>query len=107
MKQLHPVLMAIVLIACLSSSGWSQASTNPMKIYLHGGASIPQSDFGDVFKLGYHGGGAIGLALMPGFEAVVRVSYHSFDPDVEGDVEFEGGRFTALLFGNDTAPNES
>lgn len=98
MKKLLTYVVAAMMIA---SCAQAQNIIKPLNLYLKGGVSLPQSDFESGHKMGYQGGAAIGLRLLPALEAIGCISYHSFSPDWLDDANADGGRFSVLMYGGE------
>ena len=101
-----------VLIVGLASIASAQLPSKPFSLYIQGGASLPQEDFKDVYKLGYHGAGGLGISIFPKVEAVGRVSYHKHSLEsvpsllgVDSSVDVDGGDLTMLMYGADLKLN--
>ena len=102
----------IALIIGLASTASAQLPSKPFSLYIQGGASVPQEDFSDLYKLGYHGAGGLGISIFPKVEAVGRVSYHKFSPEsvasllgVDSPIDVDGGDLTMLMYGADLKLN--
>ncbi len=96
----------IALIVGLASTASAQLPSKPFSLYIQGGASLPQEDFKDVYKLGYHGAGGLGISIFPKVEAVGRVSYHKHSLESvtsllgdDSQVDVDGGDLTMLMYG--------
>ena len=105
-------VLILALTAAIAASAAGQTPSKPFNLYLQGGASLPQEDFKDVFKMGYHGAGGLGISIFPKVEAIGRVSYHKnplesasslFGDDSPTDIE--GGDLTMLMYGADLKMN--
>ncbi len=101
-----------VLIVGLASTASAQLPSKPFSLYIQGGASLPQEDFSDLYKLGYHGAGGLGISIFPKVEAVGRVSYHKHSPEsvadvlgVDSPIDVDGGDLTMLMYGADLKLN--
>ena len=102
----------LILIVGLASTASAQLPSKPFSLYIQGGVSLPQEDFKDVYKLGYHGAGGLGISIFPKVEAVGRVSYHKYSPEsvtsmlgVESPIDVDGGDLTMLMYGADLKLN--
>ncbi|MCK4372506.1 MAG: outer membrane beta-barrel protein [candidate division Zixibacteria bacterium] len=102
----------LILIVGLASTASAQLPSKPFSLYIQGGVSLPQEDFGDLYKLGYHGAGGLGISIFPKVEAVGRVSYHKYSPEsvtsmlgVESPIDVDGGDLTMLMYGADLKLN--
>ena len=100
------------LIVGLASTASAQLPSKPFSIYIQGGASVPQEDFGDRYKLGYHGAGGLGISIFPKVEAVGRVSYHKYSLEsaasllgIDSPDGVDGGDLTMLMYGADLKLN--
>ena len=99
--------LCIVLVFAI---GASAQISKPFTVYAGGGMSLPMSPdgFKDVQKTGYHGTVGLGFNVIPMFQLVAKIEYHSFTADQTeyslalGTTEdVEGGTFTPLMFGAD------
>ena len=102
----------LILIVGLASTASAQLPSKPFSLYIQGGVSLPQEDFKDVYKLGYHGAGGLGISIFPKLEAVGRVSYHKHSLEslpsllgVDSPADVDGGNLTMLMYGADLKLN--
>ncbi len=102
----------VALIVGLASTASAQLPSKPFSLYIQGGASLPQEDFKDIYKLGYHGAGGLGISIFPKVEAVGRVSYHKYSLEsaasllgIDSPVDVDGGDLTMLMYGADLKLN--
>lgn len=73
MKKVLLTLGLLLLCAAFASAQVSK----PFSAYVGGGLSLPQGDYGDYYKTGYHAMGSIGFGLMPMIQGIGKVEYHS------------------------------
>ena len=96
-------LLTIALIICLISTVSAQTPKKMFNWYLQGGISIPQEDFGDMWKMGYHGTAKLGLGILPLIEPMGVVSYNFFPLDdgafSEYDYTIDGYDVTTITYG--------
>lgn len=91
MKKLF-LALAMVLILCVSISA---QSVKPITFYAGGGISIPNGDFGVLYKNGYHGLGAVGINVAPMVQLMLKGEYHTWSSDLPG---FDSD-FSTMFFG--------
>jgi len=90
------ILFTIGLIVIFAACASAQVS-KPFAAYVGGGISLPNGDFGDLYKNGYHGLAGVGFNVAPMMQLMAKGEYHMFSPD--GDVD--GGDFKWLMVGAD------
>ena len=73
MKKVLITLGLLLLCAAFASAQVSK----PFSAYIGGGLSIPQGDYSDLYKTGYHGMGSVGFGFMPMLQGIGKVEYHS------------------------------
>lgn len=93
------VLLIAGLVLALAAGAGAQDAAKKMNFYLGAGLGLPMSDFGDAYKMGLHGTGAVGFVVAPGFSILGKVEYHTFSIDDQGASNVDGGSFNALMFG--------
>lgn len=99
------MMLLAILIAFSAGSAIAQVPT-PFSLYAGGAISLPQSPdgFKDGFKTGYHGSIGVGYKLMPNFQLVGKLEYHTFKvnfdnmPGAEG---YTGGTNKLWMYGVD------
>lgn len=99
-------LVILALVVALATSAAGQTPSKPFNLYIQGGASLPQEDFNNLYKYGYHGGVGLGFSIFPHMELVARGSYHKYSvesinrilPDQESIV-VSGGDLTMFMYG--------
>ncbi|MDH3892269.1 MAG: outer membrane beta-barrel protein [candidate division Zixibacteria bacterium] len=99
-------VLIIALVAAIATSAMGQTPSKPFSVYLQGGASMPQQDFKDLYKYGYHGGGGLGFSIFPRMELVARGSYHKYSaeslnsilPD-QSTIDVTGGDLSMIMYG--------
>ena len=98
--------LIIALTVALATSAAGQLPSKPFSLYVQGGASLPQEDFNNLYKYGYHGGVGLGFSIFPRMELVARGSYHKYSvesinrilPNQEALV-VSGGDLTMFMYG--------
>lgn len=97
------VLVVLVLIAV---SAQAQVPAKPFSIYLQGGITLPSGpeEISDAYKMGYHFGGGLGIALGPMFQVVPKAEYHLIPRDF-GDLDGDGLELSVILVGADLRAN--
>ncbi|MEZ5359373.1 MAG: outer membrane beta-barrel protein [Candidatus Zixiibacteriota bacterium] len=70
-----------LLLLCVTFA--SAQVSKPFSAYVGGGLSLPQGDYADFYKTGYHGMGSIGFGFMPMLQGLGKVEYHSFPVDAD------------------------
>ena len=97
-------LMALIILIAFAVTASAQVP-NPFSFYAGGLMSLPQSPdyFKDSFKNGWHGMAGVGYKVMPNFQIVGKVEYHTFkfDADAAGLGDITGGTNKMLMFGAD------
>lgn len=74
------ILITLAMI-CLCGGLASAQLNKPFSIYAGAGLTMPQGDYSDYYKMGYHGMGAAGFNLYPMFQGLAKVEYHSLPVD--------------------------
>lgn len=105
-------VLLIALVAVVAGSALAQTPSKPFNLYIQGGASLPQEDFNNLYKYGYHGGAGIGFSIFPHMELVARASYHKYSvesinrilPDQEAIV-VSGGDLAMIMYGAELKMN--
>lgn len=96
-------LLLFIMVISLIAGSVSAQTPKLLNWYLQGGVSMPQEDFKDVWKMGYHGGVKVGLGIFPLIEPMVNVSYNLFpldnDPFAEEGIEIEGADMNIITYG--------
>lgn len=99
-------LAVLGVVALLATSATAQ-DVKPFSFYLGAGASLPNGDFSNAYKLGLHASLGFGFNVAPGLQLVPKAEFHTFsiDKDVwmaaEGATTVDGGNLNALFFGAD------
>jgi opacity protein-like surface antigen len=104
------LILALATAIAVSASG--QIPSKPFNLYLQGGVSLPQEDFKELYKYGYHGSAGIGFSILPRMELIGRGSYHKYSvesisrilPDQES-IDVSGGDLTMIMYGADLKLN--
>ncbi len=103
MKRIFAVLGLVALLATSASA----QDVKPFNFYLGAGASLPNGDFSEAYKLGLHASAGFGFNVAPGLQFVPKVEFHTFsiDKDVwmaaQNATSVDGGNLNALFFGGD------
>lgn len=101
-------LLLITVLSVFFVAGVSAQGVKPFSIYVGGGVTVPSGDFADVYKMGFHGMGALGYSVVPMFQILAKGEYHTFAFDktgnfakteYAGETEFGGGAFHIILLG--------
>lgn len=90
------VLFTIGLLLLCATFASAQVS-KPFSAYVGGGLTLPQGDYGDFYKNGYHGMGSIGLGFMPMVQGLGKVEYHS----IPVNSEFVSNDISVIMYGLD------
>lgn len=84
------LVMALIIFILFSASVSAQAP-NPFSLYVGGAISMPTSNaFNDNFKNGLHGSVGVGYKMMPGFQLIGKIEYHTFKFDFDNSALFDG-----------------
>lgn len=103
MKRIAVLMMVLSLVAISASA----QSVKPFNLYLGGGASLPNGDFSNDYKMGLHAMLGLGLNIGPGLQFVPKGEFHTFSADTDALLEendylsVSGGTFNAILAGAD------
>lgn len=94
-------ITALAIVALMVVSASAQVPAKPFKIYLGGGLTMPSGNFGDAYKMGFHGNGKIGFVVSPKLDVMGSVAFHSFSIDDQGVSGIDGGTMTIIMIGGD------
>ncbi|MBK7143414.1 MAG: outer membrane beta-barrel protein [bacterium] len=103
MKRIFLIVAALLLLAISASA----QGVKPFTLYLGGGASLPNGDFSNEYKMGLHATLGLGLNFGPGLQFVPKGEFHTFSADTDALMEendylsVSGGSFNAFLVGAD------
>lgn len=75
-------LLFVFALSLLLTAGVSAQVSKPFNIYAGGGLTLAQGDFGELYKNGFHGLGALGFNAAPMFQLLAKAEYHTFSIDV-------------------------
>lgn len=95
------IFAALAMVAMVAMSATAQAPPKPFDIYIGGGVSMPTGNFGDAYKMGFHGNGKIAFEATPMIDIVGNIAYHTFSFDDQGNSDFDGGSTSVIMIGGD------
>lgn len=98
MKKLS-LVVGILLIVAMSASA---QMPKPFTLYADAGLTMPNGDFGDAYKAGFHVGVGMGFSIAPNFQVIPNIEYHSLGLDASG---LDGGDMSVLMFGANSRMN--
>lgn len=100
------IALFVMLLSLLALSASAQ-SVKPFNLYVGGGASLPNGDFSNEYKMGLHAMVGLGLNFAPALQFVPKGEFHTFSADTDALLEandytsVSGGTFNAFLVGAD------
>lgn len=103
MKRIFLITTAVCLLVISANA----QGVKPFNLYVGGGASLPNGDFSNEYKMGFHGSLGLGLNFGPGLQFVPKGEFHTFSADTDFLLEendyssVSGGTFNAILVGAD------
>lgn len=100
---MQKIIIGLSLTLLLALSASAQVSS-PIKVYVGGGMSFPQtpSEFNDNFKTGWHGMAGVSMSVFPRISAMGKIVYHNFSNDLD---QVDGGELKVTMFGVDARAN--
>ncbi len=93
MRKSFVIAVGVVLLLALTALGAEEKKTS---FYLGGGISQPSGTLNDVYKMGYHAVGGVGITVAPGLQFGPAFHFHTFSLDA-GASGITGGKFTAIV----------
>ena len=97
------LFILVALLALVASTAFAQEVEKKWNVYLGAGAGMPMGDFGDAYKMGFHGFGGFGYTVTPGLQIMPTLEYHMFSLSDDGKAawgtDVSGGTVKALMFG--------
>jgi len=95
-------MLAVILVASLAvPTVQAQDVPKPMSFMLGAGVSLPMGDFGDGFKMGFHGTGRVDINLAAKLDLLLGADYHVFSIDDQGASNVDGGSASILNLAGD------
>ena len=90
MKRVVSLFAAITMTLVVGAS--AAEAQSPIRFWLAGGRSIPQSDLGDAFESGFHGQVMLGFGMMAlPVKLRADLTYHSLGVEGDGGIVFDDG----------------
>lgn len=92
MKRLSLLTAVLILVAMTAGA----QVPKPFTIYADAGLTVPNGDFGDAYKAGFHLGAGMGFSLAPNFQVIPNIEFHSLGLDAS---DVDGGNMSVWMFG--------